>query len=83
VRAAVVGAGTTSVFDEASQSDDRSLEVAFSPCKGILPLVSTMSLVHVYFQDFMLSVNQFVPFLCSSALGKVLGSELPRSKLWS
>jgi len=36
VRVAVVGAGTARVFDEVSQSDDQSLEVAFSPSKGIL-----------------------------------------------
>ncbi|RLM74716.1 hypothetical protein C2845_PM15G13070 [Panicum miliaceum] len=35
VRVAVVGAGTARVFDEVSQSDDRSLEVAFSPSKAM------------------------------------------------
>jgi hypothetical protein len=37
VRVAVVGAGTTRIFHEVSESDDQSLEVAFSPSKGILP----------------------------------------------
>jgi len=35
VRVAVVGAGTARVFDEVSQSDDQSLEVAFSPSKAM------------------------------------------------
>ncbi|TKV91170.2 hypothetical protein SEVIR_9G077232v4 [Setaria viridis] len=35
VRVAVVGAGTAKVFDEVSQSDDQSLEVAFSPSKAM------------------------------------------------
>ncbi|KAL5208938.1 hypothetical protein ABZP36_004561 [Zizania latifolia] len=35
VRIAVVGAGTARIFDEAMQSDDRSLEVAFSPSKAM------------------------------------------------
>ena len=37
MRVAVVGAGTASVFHEVSESGDQSLEVAFSPSKGILP----------------------------------------------
>ncbi|KAF8687432.1 hypothetical protein HU200_043124 [Digitaria exilis] len=35
VQLAVVGAGTARVFDEVSQSDDRSLKVAFSPTKAM------------------------------------------------
>ncbi|KAJ1298475.1 hypothetical protein BS78_01G456400 [Paspalum vaginatum] len=35
VRVAVVGEGTARVFDEVSQSDDQSLEVAFSPSKAM------------------------------------------------
>jgi uroporphyrinogen-III synthase len=41
VRIAVVGAGTARTFDDVLQSDDGSLEVAFSPSKGILPIVCT------------------------------------------
>ena len=37
MRVAVVGAGTARTFDEVLQSDDGSLEVAFSPSKGIFP----------------------------------------------
>lgn len=36
VRVAVVGEGTARVFHEVSESDDQSLELAFSPSKGIL-----------------------------------------------
>ncbi|XP_062216628.1 uroporphyrinogen-III synthase, chloroplastic [Phragmites australis] len=35
VRVAVVGAGTARTFDEVLESDDRSLEVAFSPSKAM------------------------------------------------
>ncbi|KAK3150694.1 hypothetical protein QOZ80_3AG0236460 [Eleusine coracana subsp. coracana] len=35
VRIAVVGAGTARVFDEVTQSDGQSLEVAFSPSKAL------------------------------------------------
>ncbi|CAN6290426.1 unnamed protein product [Urochloa humidicola] len=35
VRVAVVGAGTARVFDEASHSDDQSLEIAFSPSNAM------------------------------------------------
>ena len=44
VQVAVVGAGTARVFDEVSQSEVRSLEVAFSPSKGSL---------HCHFSDFL------------------------------
>ena len=86
MRVAVVGAGTARVFHEVSESGDQSLEVAFSPSKGILPcsfktwcmcIFKTLcSSIHL---QLFISVNQSVPFLCSSALGKVLASELPRS----
>ncbi|KAG2567168.1 hypothetical protein PVAP13_7NG215651 [Panicum virgatum] len=36
VQVAVVGAGTARVFDEVSQSEVRSLEVAFSPSKAMV-----------------------------------------------
>jgi len=35
VQVAVVGAGTARVFDEVLQSEDRSLDVAFSPSKAM------------------------------------------------
>lgn len=86
MRVAVVGAGTARVLHEVSESDDQSLEVAFSPSKGILScsfktwcmcfFKTLCSSIHL---QLLVSVNQFVPFLCSSALGKVLASELPRS----
>jgi uroporphyrinogen-III synthase len=88
VRIAVVGAGTARVFHEVSESDDQSFEVAFSPSKGILSCSFYDVLGACVFSRFLyssihlqlfISVNQFVPFLCSSALGKVLASELPRS----
>jgi hypothetical protein len=36
VRIAVVGAGPARIFYEVAQSDGHSLEVAFSPSKGVL-----------------------------------------------
>ena len=44
VQVAVVGAGTARVFDEVLQSEDRSLDVAFSPSKGSL---------HCHFSDVL------------------------------
>jgi len=84
VRVAVVGAGTARVFDEVSQSDDQSLEVAFSPSKGILScgfydVLSTCIFAKTNALLFILNyLSALMNFSCSSAMGEVLASELPR-----
>jgi hypothetical protein len=39
VRITVLRAGTARVFDEVALSDSQSLEVAFSPLKGVSPCI--------------------------------------------
>ena len=84
MRVAVVGAGTARVFDEVSQSDDQSLEVAFSPSKGILSccfydILSTCIFSKTNALLFILNyLSALMNFSCSSAMGEVLASELPR-----